>query len=154
MATDQLEIRQEILITAAREVVWDYLVNQNGLQAWLNADICILDIVEGGQILVPCPEEKIQIVGETALMMPPEKLSISWIERRNDGTEWMFPTFVHLELKASDSSTLLTLTHTGFNHLPSQVQESTCAKYAAYWNSPSKLEFWQDKSKDSFDPQS
>ena len=111
---DNFEIQQEIMIPTSPDVVWNYLINQDGLKIWLQADTFIIDIIEGGKISIPFQEgdRRWQVVGETALILPHEKFAFSWIERDEYGDEWFNATFVTLALNPSGESTQLTHTHT------------------------------------------
>ena len=138
---DNFEIQQEIMIPTSPDVVWDYLINQDGLKIWLQADTFLIDIIEGGKISIPFQEgdRRWQVVGETALILPHEKFAFSWIERDEYGDEWFNATFVTLALNPSGESTQLTLTHSGLKNLSEDIRDDAHQRCLAYWGDHQRM---------------
>lgn len=140
-ASDNFEIQLEIVLPAAPDIVWDHLINRDGLKIWLQADSFVIDIIAGGAISIPFREGERhwQVVGETVLMLPHEKFGFSWIERDKYGDEWFNTTFVTLTLKPGGESTQLTLTHSGLKNLSEDIRDEAYQRYEAYWGDPPRM---------------
>lgn len=142
MSVDSLKITQEIFIPVPIDRVWEFLMNEEEMRNWFDAEAFVIDIVEGGKIEIPFSYggEQCLIVGEIGLILPQEKFAFTWIERDRYGESWFNNTTVTVKLKENDVGTMFTLIHDGFNYLPKEIQASAYEKYQAFWGEFGMLE--------------
>jgi uncharacterized protein YndB with AHSA1/START domain len=135
VTTPTFDIETTIILAQPVDQVWETLVNQGGLKRWLDAQLFVLELDDGGLIeLTICRDgTAVDVVGETSLISPSKRLMFTWIERSIQGREWDFPTVVSLEFESHVDGTRMTLLHRGLKRLPPALRESVLAQYRAYW---------------------
>ena len=135
MADENLRVEQSLDIPASIDQVWDFLLNQDGLSVWFNADKFLVDVYDGGEIEIPFPfaGRGYCVIGETALILPLERFTFTWIEQDDTGDRWFMNTTVNLYLVESEGGTQLTLIHDGFKYLPVQIRDEVYRRYISYW---------------------
>ncbi len=136
MQNNQLIIKGTILIPASIDQVWQFLMTEEDMKSWFNADEFVIDIMEGGKIEIPLiiEGEKVWIEGEIGLILPEEKFAFTWLERNIFGDIWFNNTTVMIELEKTGSQTTLTLKHDGFKYLPEEVRMPVYNKYSGFWS--------------------
>jgi len=145
MSSESPKITRTISITAALDQVWDFLLNEEKMKTWFNAQEFTIDAYEGGKIEIPLTiaEEKVMIEGEIGLILPKEKFVFTWIERDRFGDAWFNNTTVNIELEATGEQTQMTLTHDGFKYLSEDNQDKALKNYKDFWESSGILERMQ-----------
>ena len=135
MHDNNLKITQEIYIPAAHETVWEFLLSEEKMKLWFNADKFIIDAIEGGEIRIPLSFQGKEyiIAGEIGLILPRKKFVFTWIEGNKYGEFWFNNTTVIIELEEAGAGTQLSLTHDGFKYLSSEIREDAYRRYVAYW---------------------
>jgi uncharacterized protein YndB with AHSA1/START domain len=138
----ELQVNQEFLIPTALGNVWDFLLDEEKMTNWLDAEEFVINIWDGGGFKFPYAfgGQQCHIIGEVTLLLPQEKYAFTWWEREPSGSEWQICTTVMLNLKAADAGTLISLVHNGFKYLPSEMQEPVHQRYVAYWKESGILE--------------
>lgn len=135
MTIDPLKIIREISVPATIDHVWEFITDQNKMKQWLQADEFIIDILEGGKIVIPLSFDgkKYWIFGEIGLILPKTKFVFTWNEKDPSGATWFTNTMVTLNLEEVEFGTQLTLVHDGFNYLPPEIQEEVFQRYTSFW---------------------
>lgn len=141
MSTDNLKVIEEMIIPASVDQVWAFLLSEESMKRWLNANEFVIDIYEGGKIEIPLSfgREECLIEGEMALVIPKKKFAFTWLERDQYGETWFNNTIVTISIEENEAGTKLTLIHDGFKYLPSEIQTAVYQKYRAFWGEPSML---------------
>jgi hypothetical protein len=106
------------------------------MKNWFNADVFIIDAIEGGEIEIPINfgGDEVIIEGEIGLVLPKEKFVFTWIERNQNGDAWFNNTSISIELEQkSDCGTKCTFTHDGFKYLPEDEREGIYKRYLEFW---------------------
>ena len=88
MSEDQLEIRREVMLHAAREDVWSALTEPELIERWL-ADEVELDPREGGEVRFRY-EDGEERRGRVEEIVPAERLRIRWRREQRSETEVEF----------------------------------------------------------------
>ncbi len=142
MSFDEPKVTRTITISAPLNKVWDFLLSNEKMKQWFNADDFVIDAYEGGKIEIPLTiaEKKVIIEGTIGLILPKKKFVFTWIERDRFGDAWFNNTTVNIELEAEDDQTHLILTHDGFKYLPENLQDEIVAKYQDFWSNSGILE--------------
>jgi len=136
LQNNQLIIKGTILIPVSIDQVWQFLMTEEDMKSWFNADEFVIDIIEGGKIEIPLiiEGEKVWIEGEIGLILPEEKFAFTWLERNSSGDTWFNNTTVMIGLEKTGSQTTLTLEHDGFMYLPEEVRMPVYNKYSGFWS--------------------
>ena len=135
MNKDSLEVTKEIFIPASVSQVWRFLMNEEKMKAWLNADEFEIDMSDGGKIEIPISfgDEAYLIIGEFSILLFEKKYTFVWRERDSSGDEWFNCTTVNFDLEEKAKGTCLRLVHNGFKYLPPEMQESIHQRYENFW---------------------
>jgi uncharacterized protein YndB with AHSA1/START domain len=104
------EVVRSVEIQAAPSAVWRWFESQQALRQWLRPDVDI-DLVVGGSFRMLGEDEKTWISGTVLELVPEGRLVLSWLE---EGTGWVHPGRLVIELTAIPSGTKVTLVHDGF----------------------------------------
>lgn len=142
MQNNELTIKQTIRIPAPIDRVWQFLMNEENMKNWFNADEFEIDIIEGGKVEIPLiiEGEKAWIEGEIGLILPEEKFAFTWLERDILGDAWFNNTTVTIGLKKIGNQTLITLEHDGFKYLPEEDRMAVYNKYSSFWDRDGMLQ--------------
>ena len=142
MTEQNLKVSRDILIPSSIDSVWNFLMNEEKMKNWLNADKFLIDMTDGGKIEFPLSfgEEKYIILGEFSILLLKEKYAFVWRERNMFGEDWFNCTTVNFDLEKKDNGTLLKFLHDGFKYLPSDVQEGIHERYLDFWKKSGLLE--------------
>ena len=142
MNSHELKITQELFIPTAIEDVWTFLMNEEKMKDWLNADAFVIDMSDGGKIEIPLSfgDEEVLILGEFSILLFEEKYAFVWRERDIFGDEWFNCTIVNFDLEKKENGTLLKLSHDGFKYLPSHLQKQIHQRYTDFWIKSGVLE--------------
>jgi uncharacterized protein YndB with AHSA1/START domain len=135
MSENDLKITQRIFIPIGFEQVWEFLLNEEKMKKWFNAEKFAIDAIEGGEIRIPVSfqEKEWLVVGEIGLVLPKSKFVFTWMERDRLGDRWFNNTTITILLEEVESGTQLSLVHDGFKYLPEDVREEVHQKYISYW---------------------
>ncbi|MFP3855272.1 MAG: SRPBCC domain-containing protein, partial [Anaerolineales bacterium] len=108
-----MEIHVSFEVEGSKEEIWSRLVEDGGLKKWLGADELKMDLYEEGTFALDLKQggSDIEIAGETSLLVPPEKIGLTWIEQRRGRDLWAVPTTVIFSLEDHDKTGRLTVTH-------------------------------------------
>jgi uncharacterized protein YndB with AHSA1/START domain len=142
LQNDGLIIKRTILIPAPIDRVWQFLMTEENMKNWFNADEFEIDIIEGGKVEIPLiiEGEKVWIEGEIGLILPEEKFAFTWLERDILGDAWFNNTTVTIGLKKTGKQTLITIEHDGFKYLPDEDRVTEYQKYSSFWDRDGMLQ--------------
>jgi uncharacterized protein YndB with AHSA1/START domain len=142
LQNNELTIKQTIRIPAPIDRVWQFLMNEENMKNWFNADEFVIDIIEGGKVEIPLiiEGEKVWIEGEIGLILPEEKFAFTWLERDVLGDAWFNNTTVTIGLVKAGKYTSLTLEHDGFKYLPEEDRIAVYNKYSSFWDRDGMLQ--------------
>ena len=142
MSNNNLKITQELFVPTSIGEVWGFLMNEEKMTNWLNADKFVIDMTDGGEIEFPLAfgDEEVLILGEFSILLFEEKYTFIWRERDMFGEEWFNCTTVNFDLEKKEAGTLLKLLHNGFKYLPSDQQEQIHQRYTVFWKESGVLE--------------
>ena len=142
MSENEAKITQKKIIPFELEHVWAFLLNEEKMKHWFNADKFLIDAIEGGEIRIPISfqEEEWLVVGEMGLILPKSKFVFTWMERDKLGDRWFNNTILTINLEEVESGTQLSLVHDGFKYLPEDIQEEVHQKYINYWQESKIME--------------
>ena len=142
MSNNNLKITQELFVPTSIGEVWGFLMNEEKMTNWLNADKFVIDMTDGGEIEFPLAfgDEEVLILGEFSILLFEERYTFIWRERDVFGEEWFNCTIVNFDLEKKESGTLLKLLHDGFKNLPSHQQEQIHQRYTDFWVKSGVLE--------------
>ena len=142
MKEKELQVNQEFFIAAPIANVWNFLISEQKMSTWLNAEEFVIDIWDGGGFEFPFSfqEHQCHIIGEVTILLEHEKYTLTWWEREPPGEEWMNCTTVTLNMKEENEGTQISLVHNGFKYLPSEIWGDVVQRYSAYWHSSGILE--------------
>jgi uncharacterized protein YndB with AHSA1/START domain len=104
------EVTRSIEILARPSVVWRWLATQEGLRAWISANIEI-DLRVGGTYRFLGPDNKTWVSGTVLELVPEGSLILSWLE---EGSGWTHPARLVISLLPVAAGTKVTLIHEGF----------------------------------------
>jgi uncharacterized protein YndB with AHSA1/START domain len=132
---DTLEVTKTILIPTPVSQVWRFLMNEEKMKVWLNADEFVIDMEDGGKIEFPLAfgQQKYLIIGEISILLLEKKYTFIWRERDSFGDEWFNCTTVSFDLEENENGTLFKLVHNGFKYLPPEVQHQIHKRYEDFW---------------------
>lgn len=135
MAKDKLQISQTILIPAPIEQVWSFLLIEENMKKWFQAEEFRIDASEGGSIKISINFEGVEVLvrGEIGLVYPVTKFYFTWYEIEGLDGDWFHNTSIEISLIKQDKGTTLNFKHTGFNRLPIESQEQIFMRYEEYW---------------------
>ncbi|MEN8242389.1 MAG: SRPBCC family protein [Chloroflexota bacterium] len=130
------KIISQISINASIAQVWEFLMSEEKMKNWFEADEFLIDVSEGGKIKIPLTisGEECVIEGEIGLILPQEKFVFTWIERDKHGDAWFNNTTVTIALEEIKNGTKFTLIHDGFKYLPEEIFHEVYDRYQAYWH--------------------
>ena len=79
VASNILEITLNTSIPFGIDKVWDFLLSEEKMKLWFNADKFIIDAIEGGEIKIPISfqNQEYLIYGEVGLVLPKKKFVFS-----------------------------------------------------------------------------
>jgi len=133
--SEKLEIHFEIEINAPAEKVWAKLASLDGMNEWFSKRL-VFEFREGGrfQMEVSIPEDgDFTFFGEVVKMDPPRELAFTWTEHEKGKNSWPISTLVTFKLTPTESGTLVTLTHTGFEALGGELARSEYEGHIVGW---------------------
>jgi uncharacterized protein YndB with AHSA1/START domain len=135
MSDQNLEIIHKIIIPVPLDQVWDFLLTDENMKTWFDANEFIIDSIEGGKIEIPLAfgAEEVTIEGEIGLVQPKKKFVFTWLERNQFGEAWFNNTSIAIELENVADGTYCKFTHEGFKYLPADEQVDIFNKYAVFW---------------------
>lgn len=135
MTADPLKIIKKITIPASIDQVWEFLLSEEKMKNWFQADEFIIDAIEGGKIEIPFSfnGEKFLVIGEIGLVLPKEKFVFTWLERDQYNETWFNNTLITIKLESTEGGTKTTLEHDGFKYLPDDTQVEIFEKYQKFW---------------------
>jgi uncharacterized protein YndB with AHSA1/START domain len=119
------EVTRRIEIQAPPSRVWRWFASPDGLRRWLSPDIDI-DLHVGGSYRMPGGDQTTWITGTVLDLVTEGRLVLSWLE---EGSGWIHPGRLVLELAATPGGTQVTLIHDGFAGIGKPGWEGT---YEAY----------------------
>ena len=142
MKEDELQVNQEFFIPTSIANVWDFLISEQKMSTWLNADEFVIDIWDGGGFEFPFlfRGHQCHIIGEVTILLEHEKYTLTWWEREPSGNEWLNCTTVTLNLNEKDEGTHISLVHNGFKYLPTEIWDDAVQRYTDYWKNSGILE--------------
>lgn len=128
-----LTITHEITIDASPERVWDFVGSGEGLSKWFGSDVKI-DPHVGGKYVEHATHggQEYVLRGEIKVYDPPNQLEMSC--RIEEPSVWSAYTTIRISLVADGDSTHVTLIHTGFEKLPTDLSERTFAGFTKGWD--------------------
>lgn len=137
-----LEVRQEIHLPFELDRVWEFLLSEERMKRWFNAEKFVIDAIEGGEIKIPLSFQGKEwfVVGEIGLILPKKKFVFTWMERDKGGYCWVNNTILTIYLAEVESGIQLGMVHDGFKYLPEEIQKEVHQKYADYWRESKILE--------------
>ncbi len=103
-------VGRSIDIQAPPSRVWRLLATQEGLRRWLQPELEI-DLQPGGSYRMLGADQQTWISGVVLELIPEGRLVLSWME---EGTGWVHPGRLVIELTAIASGTRVNLVHDGF----------------------------------------
>jgi uncharacterized protein YndB with AHSA1/START domain len=104
------EVIRSIEIQAPPSRVWKLLATTDGLRRWLQPNLEI-DLQVGGSYRMLGGDDQTWISGVVLELVPEGRLVLSWLE---EGTGWVHPGRLVIELAPIASGTRVTLAHDGF----------------------------------------
>ena len=119
------DVMRSIEIEAAPSRVWRLLATQDGLRRWLRPDLEI-DLHVGGAYRMLGSDEQTWISGVVLELVPEGRLVLSWLE---EGTGWIHPGRLVIELAPVAAGTRVTLAHDGFAGIGKPGWEATRDAY-------------------------
>lgn len=124
------------------DIVWDFLISEEKMKRWFNADKFLIDALEGGEIKIPVSFQGKEwlVVGEIGLVLPKKKFVFTWLERDKLGDRWFNNTILTIHLEEVASGAQLRLVHDGFKYLPEEIQKEVHQKYLVYWQESKIME--------------
>lgn len=133
-------VEHEIFIAANPREVWDTIISQEGMKAWLGPSTYEAHI--GGKIDFNATVEggKYYIFGEIITMDAPRVLAFTWTEQPVGGTAWDTSTTVSIILTPQNDGTIVKLQHSGFEKLGSDIAENEYKGYVQGWSSRHSLD--------------
>ena len=80
---ETLEVTKIIFIPTPVRQVWRFLMDEEKMKTWLNADEFVIDMEDGGKIEFPLTfgEDEYLIIGEFSILLFEEKYTFIWRER-------------------------------------------------------------------------
>ncbi len=142
MVDNNLIVSRDIFIPNPIDSVWHFLMSEEKMKGWLNADKFVIDMSDGGEIEFPLSfgKEEYIILGEFSILLLEKKYAFIWREQDKFGESWFNCTTLSFNLERKDNGTLLKLIHDGFKYLPSDIQEGIYERYVDFWNKSGILE--------------
>jgi uncharacterized protein YndB with AHSA1/START domain len=104
------DVSRSIEIQAPPSRVWRLLATPEGLRRWLQPELEI-DLRVGGSYRMLGGDDQTWISGVVLELVPEGRLVLSWLE---EGTGWIHPGRLVIELTPVASGTRVTLVHDGF----------------------------------------
>jgi uncharacterized protein YndB with AHSA1/START domain len=118
-------------IEAPRESVWQALTEEEHIAKWWGGYVS-LEACQGGSLTDRWTDDRGREVltsGEVLWLTAPEMLELTWAD-----DDWDTSTRVLFELAQVDEATHLTLTHSGWEALPSSRREELIREHASGWS--------------------
>lgn len=142
-----MDINYEIDLPLPAEQAWERFVHGGVLQRWLGADRLDIDLFKEGTFRMELVMEgdNIQVVGETALLVPPEKFGMTWMEQQRGRDLWSAPTRLLFDLVETAGGSRLAITQEGFEAIGDEHQSAAFERYQIYWRDESKAEALKEK---------
>lgn len=136
---EALIVHHDILIEAAPEKVWAVITSQEGMKKWLNPKTFEPHL--GGKVDFLTTHEGVQysMFGEVVTFEPPKILAFTWIEQPVGGEAWPTSTTVTIRLAPESGGTRVSLDHSGFENLPSDIAQREFEGYTRGWSSSHDL---------------
>lgn len=137
---EALIVHHDILIEAAPEKVWAVITSTAGMKKWLNPKTFEAHL--GGKVDFLTTHEGVQytMFGEVVTFDPSSTLAFTWTEQPIGQAAWPTPTLVTIRLVPETSGTRVSLEHSGFENLPSDIAQSQFEGYTQGWGSSNDLE--------------
>lgn len=131
--TEKLEIHFEIEINAPPSKVWTKLATLEGMNEWLSKKL-IFEFREGGRFQMEVSMEgDFTFFGEVVKIDPQKELAFTWTEHEKGKDPWPVSTLVSFKLKPTQSGTLVSLTHTGFEALQGELARDEYEGHIVGW---------------------
>jgi uncharacterized protein YndB with AHSA1/START domain len=119
------EVARTIEIKATPSRVWQWLASEEALRAWMRPNLEI-DLRVGGTYRMLGADDETWISGTVLEIVPEGRLVLSWME---EGTGWVHPGRLVIELAAVPGGTRVTLVHDGFAGIGKPGWEETARAY-------------------------
>lgn len=104
------QVVRSLEIAAPPSEVWRWFTTPENLRRWLAPNLDI-DLREGGAYRLLGPDEETWISGVVLELVPEGRLVLSWLE---EGSGWVHPGRLVIELAAVPAGTRVSLVHDGF----------------------------------------
>ena len=137
----ELKIVFEIEIEAPPEKVWAKLASLEGMNEWFSKKLTF-EFQVGGRFKmdVSIPGDgDFTFFGEVVTIDPPRELAFTWIEQEKGKNPWPVATLVSFKLQPSQRGTLVTLIHSGFDKLESELAHSEYEGHIEGWTRANTL---------------
>jgi uncharacterized protein YndB with AHSA1/START domain len=118
------DITRSLDIKARPSEVWTWLSTQDGLRQWMLPDLEI-DLRVGGSYRGTGPDGT-TITGTVLEIIPEGALVLSWME---EGSSWVHPARLLIELRPTVVGTRAYLTHDGFAGIGTPTWQRTADAY-------------------------
>jgi uncharacterized protein YndB with AHSA1/START domain len=131
MATRDDRIVVHAKIEAPRESVWQALTEEKHIAKWWGGYVT-LEACQGGRLTEHWTDDRGREVltsGEVLQLAAPRMLELTWAD-----DDWDASTRVLFELAQVADATHLTLTHSGWEVLPSSRRERLIHEHASGWS--------------------
>jgi uncharacterized protein YndB with AHSA1/START domain len=132
---EKLQIQFEIEINAPPEKVWGNLASLEGMNEWFSKKL-VFEFHQGGrfQMEVSIPGDgDFTFYGEVIKIDPPHELAFTWTEHEKGKTPWPIATLVSFKLRPKGNSTVVSLTHTGFEKLEGELARTEYEGHIEGW---------------------
>ena len=118
------QVVRSIDILASPDTVWRWLASQDALRHWISPNLEI-DVRVGGTYRFLGPDDRTWISGTVLELRAGRSLILSWFE---EGSGWLHPARLVLQLASTSTGTRVTLVHDGFEGIgrsdwPETVQD-------------------------------
>ena len=118
------QVVRSIDILASPDTVWRWLASQDALRQWISPNLEI-DVRVGGTYRFLGPDDRTWISGTVLELRAGRSLILSWFE---EGSGWLHPARLVLQLASTSTGTRVTLVHDGFEGIgrsdwPETVQD-------------------------------
>ena len=142
MNKNNFKISLDTYIPFELDTIWDFLLSEEKMKRWFNAEKFVIDAMAGGEIKIPVSFQGKEwlVKGEIGLVLPKTKFVFTWLERDKLGDRWFNNTIVTIHLEEFASGTQLRLVHDGFKYLPEEIQKEVHHKYLVYWQESKIME--------------
>ncbi len=126
------EIKQELIVSAPIETVWNAITSAKELSEWFG-DSAEVDLKPGGSASFGWSEYDAVVKAVVETVERPHKFAYRWAAQKADVLDETNSTVVEFELTTTDDGTLVQLTESGFSTLPEDVRLSSFRENKSGW---------------------